>query len=178
MKFERVLLVDAQLGQLVQFQAEAGVAARRRSSQSIVPTIEDSSATPSESNISTPDPTRPTFGKISTVSAPSGVGSRFLRVRFGFSLPSRSEVRSIRLKKNGRSRAGPLGQEQERPSSKLNPNRRRIGKISTVSAPSGVGSRFLRVRFGFSLPSRSEVPASQNRKEVQTRDRATQDRSG
>ncbi|KAJ5053308.1 hypothetical protein NUH16_010378 [Penicillium rubens] len=41
------------------------VAARRRSSQSIVPTIEDSSATPSESNISTPDPTKPKKRKYS-----------------------------------------------------------------------------------------------------------------
>jgi hypothetical protein len=34
-----------------------------------------------------------------------------------------------------------------------------LGKISTVSAPSGVGSRFLRMRFALSLPSGSEVPA-------------------
>ncbi|OQE19242.1 hypothetical protein PENFLA_c019G01245 [Penicillium flavigenum] len=41
------------------------VAASRRSSQSIVPTIEDSSATPSESNISTPDLTKPKKRKYS-----------------------------------------------------------------------------------------------------------------
>ncbi|KAJ5519166.1 hypothetical protein N7453_001588 [Penicillium expansum] len=41
------------------------VAASRRSSQSIVPTIEDSSATPGGSNLSTPDPTKPKKRKYS-----------------------------------------------------------------------------------------------------------------
>ncbi|CAG8289630.1 unnamed protein product [Penicillium nalgiovense] len=51
------------------------VAASRRSSQSIVPTIEDSSATPSESNLSTPDPTKPKKRKYSKAGTSDVEGS-------------------------------------------------------------------------------------------------------
>lgn len=50
-------------------------AASRRGSQSIVPTIEDSSATPSGSNLSTPDPTKPKKRKYSKAGTSDPEGS-------------------------------------------------------------------------------------------------------
>lgn len=50
-------------------------AASRRGSQSIVPTIEDSSATPSGSNLSTPDPTKPKKRKYSKAGTSDAEGS-------------------------------------------------------------------------------------------------------
>ncbi|CAI7653994.1 unnamed protein product [Penicillium glandicola] len=51
------------------------VAASRRGSQSIVPTIEDSSATPGGSNLSTPDPTKPKKRKYSKAGTSDPEGS-------------------------------------------------------------------------------------------------------
>ncbi|KAJ5202193.1 hypothetical protein N7449_004272 [Penicillium cf. viridicatum] len=50
-------------------------AASRRGSQSIVPTIEDSSATPGGSNLSTPDPTKPKKRKYSKAGTSDPEGS-------------------------------------------------------------------------------------------------------
>ncbi|KAJ5375497.1 hypothetical protein N7517_007503 [Penicillium concentricum] len=51
------------------------VAASRRGSQSIVPTIEDASATPGESNLSTPDPLKPKKRKYSKAGTSDPEGS-------------------------------------------------------------------------------------------------------
>ncbi|KXG50346.1 Transcription factor IIIB, Bdp1 subunit [Penicillium griseofulvum] len=53
----------------------ASAAVSRRGSQSIVPTIEDASATPGESNVSTPDPTKPKKRKYSKAGTSDPEGS-------------------------------------------------------------------------------------------------------